>query len=190
MNSLAETIDGALQAAGSLAEKRLRGIIADFDALDLIAEEGLAALATTIAATACIRHARHKTIYLDAVRTWSLEIAAMLAPPPPRVRFAVALERAAEGADILIAGSAGLVALLMAQEVRTQDRLVTELALVSRLLGRNDANTIHLTLSAVVRAVTATGFRPGALVLVPLRDAAPPLDREADLASLEPRGRA
>ena len=87
-------------------------------------------------------------------------------------------------------GSESLVALMMAQEIRTQDRLVTELALVSRLLGRNDANTIHLALSAVDRAIKGPGFRAGALVLVPLRDAALPVDRAADLAVLEPRGRA
>ena len=190
MNTLAETIESALQAAGTLTENRLRDIIGDFDGLNLIAEERLAAVATTIAAAACDRHARHKAIYLDAVRSWSLEIAAALKPAPPRVRFAMELERVAEAADILITGSDALVALMMAQDIRTQDRLVTELALVSRLLGRNDANTIHLALSAVDRAVKGTGFHSGALVLVPLRDAAAPVDRAADLALLEPRGRA
>jgi hypothetical protein len=188
MNSLAETIDSALQAAGSATEDRLRGIIAEFDALNLLEEESLAAVATVIAATACARHARHKAIYLDAVRTWSLEIAAALVPPPPRVRFAVELERVAEGADLLIAGSDSLVALMAAQEIRTQDRLVTELALVSRLLGRNDANTIHRALGAVAGAVAAAAFRSGALVLVPLRDGTPSTDRGTDLALLEPRG--
>ena len=187
MNSLAETIDSALQAAGSLTENRLRDIIAEFDALNLSDEEGLAAVATAVAATACARHARHKAIYLDAVRTWSLEIAAALVPPPPRVRFAVELERVAEGADLLIAGSASLVALMAAQEIRTQDRLVTELALVSRLLGRSDANTVHLALGAVERAVKTPGFRRGAVVVVPPRDTTP-LCRTADLALLEPRG--
>ena len=190
MNSLAETIDSALQAAGTLTVNRLRDVITDFDGLNLIAEERLAAVATTIAAAACERHARHKAIYLDAVRSWSLEIAAALQPAPPRIRFAMELERVAEAAEILVSGSESLVALMMAQEIRTQDRLVTELALVSRLLGRNDANTINLALSAVDRAIKGPGFRAGALVLVPLRDAALPVDRAADLAVLEPRGRA
>jgi hypothetical protein len=188
MNSLAETIDSALQAAGSLTENRLRDIIAEFDALNLSDEEGLAAVATAVAATACARHARHKAIYLDAVRTWSLEIAAALAPAPPRLGFAIGRERVAEGADRLIAGSAALVALMAAREIRTQDRLVTELALVSRLLGRNDANTIHRALSAVAGAVATPGFRPGMLVLVPLRDGMSVVGRGADLALLEPRG--
>ncbi len=53
MNTLAETIESALQAAGTLTENRLRDIIGDFDGLNLIAEERLAAVATTIAAAAC-----------------------------------------------------------------------------------------------------------------------------------------
>jgi len=188
MNSLAETIDNALQAAGSVTESRLRDIVADFDGLNLIEEERLAAIATMIAATACARHARHKAVYLEAVRTWSLETAATLQPPPPRQRFTIELERVAEGAEILIAGTESLVTLMMAQGTRTQDRLVTELALVSRLLGRNDAKTIHRALGAVAGAVAAPGYRSGALVLVPLRDGTPAADRDADLALLEPRG--
>jgi antitoxin (DNA-binding transcriptional repressor) of toxin-antitoxin stability system len=187
MNSLAETIDNALQAAGSVTETKLRDIVADFDGLNLIEEERLAAIATMIAATACARHARHKAIYLEAVRTWSLETAATLQPPPPRQRFTVELERVAEGAEILIAGTEALVALMVAQGTRTQDRLVTELALVSRLLGRSDANTIHLALGAVERAVKTPGFQRGGLVLVPPRDTTPLL-RTADLALLDPRG--
>jgi hypothetical protein len=187
MNSLAETIDNALQAAGSVTENKLRDIVADFDGLNLIEEERLAAIATMVAATACARHTRHKAIYLEAVRTWSLETAATLQPPPPRQRFAVELERVAEGAEILIAGTEALVALMMAQGIRTQDRLVTELAIVSRLLGRSDANTIHLALGAVERAVKMPGFQRGALVLVPPRDTTLVL-RTADLALLDPRG--
>jgi hypothetical protein len=187
MNSLAETIDNALQAAGSVTESRLRDIVADFDGLNLIEEERLAAIATMIAATACARHARHKAVYLEAVRTWSLETAATLQPPPPRQRFTIELERVAEGAEILIAGTESLVTLMMAQGTRTQDRLVTELALVSRLLGRSDANTVHLALGAVERAGKTPGFRRGAVVLVPPRDTTP-LCRTDDLALLEPRG--
>jgi hypothetical protein len=187
MNSLAETIDNALQAAGSVTETKLRDVIADFDGLNLIEEERLAAIATMVAATSCSRHARHKSIYLEAVRTWSLETAATLQPAPPGLRFSIEFERVAEGAEILIAGTEALVALMVAQGTRTQDRLVTELALVSRLLGRSDANTIHLTLGAVERAIKRPGFLRGALVLVPPRDTTP-LGRTADLALLEPRG--
>ena len=75
MSSLAETISSALRAVGPATEDRLRDIIADFDGLNLSAEERLSAVATTVAATAATHHKRHKPVYLDAVRTWSLEIA-------------------------------------------------------------------------------------------------------------------
>jgi hypothetical protein len=188
MSSLAETISSALQAVGPATEDRLRDIVADFDGLNLIEEERLAAVATTIAATACTHHARHKAIYLDAVRTWSLEIAAELRPAPPRLRFAVELERVNDGADVLISGIESLIELMSTQAIQTKDRLVTELALISRLLGRNDANTIYMVLNAVDRAVKGHGFSPGAVVMVPLRDASQPVGREANLALLEPRG--
>lgn len=190
MNSLAETIECALQAAGSVTENTLRDIVTDFDALSLIEEESVAAVATAIAATAHSRHGRHKAVYLDAVRTWSLEIAAALQPAPPRLRFAVEIERVAEGSHILITGIESLIASMLTKGIRTQDRLVTELALVSRLLGRNDANTIHLALGAIDWALGDDNYHAGALVLVRLRDAAPPIDRGADLAVLQPRGRA
>jgi len=188
MSSLAQTISIALQAVGPVTGDRLRDIMVDFDGLDLIEEERLAAVATTIATTACTHHAKHKAVYLDAVRTWSLEIAAELRPAPSRLRFAVDLERVSDGADILIAGIESLIELMSAQSIQTKDRLVTELALISRLLGRNDANTIYMALNAVDRAVNSHSFTPGAIVLVPLRDASLPVGREANLALLEPRG--
>jgi hypothetical protein len=188
MTSLAQTISSALQAVGHLTEDRLNDIVVEFDALNLIEEERLAAMATTIAATACGRHARHTAIYLEAVRTWSLEIAASLQPPPPHLRFAVELDRVAEGAELLIAGIESLVGFMVGREIRTQDRLVTELAVISRLLGRNDADTIHLALGAVDRAIKLRSFQPGAIVLVPLREASRPVGRETNLELLEPLG--
>src|SRR5215472_310668 len=136
MSSLAETINTALRAVGPATEDRLRDIVADFDGLNLTDEERVAAVATAIAATACSHHQRHKAVYLDAVRTWSLEIAAEAKPGPLRLRFAADIERIAEAADILTCGIDSLIELMTAMETRTQDRLVTELALVSRLLGQ------------------------------------------------------
>jgi hypothetical protein len=72
--------------------------------------------------------------------------------------------------------------------VRTQDRLVTELALVSRLLGQVEASTIHLTLSAIERAINGKSFRPGGVVMIPLREATRLISRESDLELLQPRG--
>jgi len=188
MSSLAETIDSALRAVGPATEDRLRDIVADFDGLNLTDEERLAAVATTIAATASTHHCRHKSVYLDAVRTWSLEIAQELKPAPVRLRFTADLERIADAAEILINGVDSLIELMTVMGTRTQDRLVTELALVSRLLGQVEASTIHMTLAAVDRALGGKSFRPGAVVMVPLREATRLISREADLELLQPRG--
>jgi hypothetical protein len=66
--------------------------------------------------------------------------------------------------------------------------LVTELALVARLLGENDVNTIHLTMLAVVGALGSEDYQPGDLVTVPLRETGVPLHRHSELESLAPRG--
>lgn len=188
MSSLAETISRALMVVGPAAEGRLRDVVADFEELRLGEEERLAAVATAVAAAACNHHRRHRAIYLDAVRAWSLEVAGELEPEPPRVRFAADIERTAEGAEILISGIDSLIELMASMAVRTQDRLVTELALVARLLGQNDANTIHRALSAVERALSGRCFRPGMLVMVPLYDAPQLVRRDSDLEGLDPRG--
>src|SRR5258707_9012177 len=112
MSTLADTISTALRAVGPVTEDRLRDIVADFDGLNLTDEERLAAAATTIAAAASTHHCRHKAIYLEAVRTWSLEIAAQVERTPPRPRFAADVERIADGADILISGIDSLIELM------------------------------------------------------------------------------
>lgn len=188
MSSLAETISSALRAVGPATEDRLRDIIADFDGLNLTDEERLSAVASTIAATAATHHHRHKPVYLDAVRTWSLEIAQELKPSPLRLRFPADAERISDAADILITGLDSLIELMTAMGTKTQDRLVTELALVSRLLGQVDASTIHMTLSAVDRALGSKSFQPGAIVMVPLREATRLISRDTNLELVQPRG--
>lgn len=188
MSSLAETISSALRSIGPASEDRMRDTLADFDNLNLSGEERLAAVATTIAATAFTHHRRHKMVYLDAVRTWSLEISAELSPTPLRLRLKADAERIAEGADILVSGIDALIELMASGGVKTQDRLVTELAVVTRLLGQYDALTIHMTLSAVDRALSLDRFEPGTIVLVPLREVDRVLSRESNLELLEPRG--
>jgi hypothetical protein len=188
MSSLAETINSALQAVGQATEDRLRDIIADFDGTNMTDEERLAAVATAIASTAAAHHARHKPVYLDAVRTWALEIAAELQPRPMRLRRPVRAELVEEGAEVLISGLDSLIEMMVGQETRTQDRLVTELALVARLLGENDVNTIHLTMLAVAGALAGEDYEPGAVVTVPLRETGLPLHRYSELATLAPRG--
>ncbi len=188
MSSLAETINSALAAVGPATEGRLRDLIIEFGELNLLDEDRLSVLATAVAATAATHHLRHKDIYLEAVKTWSLEIAAELKSPPRRLGNLAGRDVIDDGAEMLISGLDGLIDLMTQAEVRVQDRLVAELALVSRLLGQHDANTIHFTLMAVGRALADPDYRPGDLVMVPLSETVRPLNREACLAALAPRG--
>ena len=72
--------------------------------------------------------------------------------------------------------------------VGIQDRLVTELAVVARLLGQHDANTIHMTLMTVSDSLADPDYQPGELILVPLRETVQPLSRDVRLEALTPRG--
>lgn len=188
MSSLVETINSALAAVGPATESRLRDLLAEFGELDLGDEDRLSALATVIAAEASTHHLRHKAIYLEAVKTWALEIAEELAPAPLRLSPSPIAGPIEEGAEILISGLDSLIESMTQAGVRIQDRLVTELAVVARLLGQHDANTIHMTLMTVSESLADPDYHPGAIVIVPLRDSVMPLNREVRLEALMPRG--
>jgi hypothetical protein len=188
MTTLAETISSALRAVGPATEDRIRGVIQDFNGMHLSSEERLAAIATAIAATAYTHHGKHKGVYLDAVKTWALEIASEIQPAPIRLQRSPDMDRVEEAAEVLIAGIDVVIEMMTAQHTRTQDRLVAELALVSRLLGQKDVNTIHLTLLSISEAVTFEDFRPGDIVMVPVRENTKLVTRDASLADLSPRG--
>jgi len=98
----------------------------------------------------------------------------------------IALAR--EAAELLISGLDSLIDSMAQTSVRIQDRLVTELAVVARLLGQHDANTIHMTLMTVSETLADPAYRPGRMVAVPLHDVVRPLSREVQLAALTPRG--
>ena len=89
MSSLVETIDSALAAVGPATESRLRDLLAEFGELNLGDEDRLSALATVIASAATTHHVRHKGVYLDAVKTWALEIAGQIEPEPVRLALSV-----------------------------------------------------------------------------------------------------
>ena len=72
--------------------------------------------------------------------------------------------------------------------VRVQDRLVTELAVVARLLGQHDANTIHMTLMTVGHTLADPDYQPGEVIRVPLYETVQPLTRNSRLEALTPRG--
>lgn len=188
MSSLIETINSALAAVGPATEGRMRELMAEFGELNLGDEDRLAALATVIAAAAATHHHRHKTIYLEAVRSWALEIAEALEPAPLRLSGVALAGPIEEGAEILIAGLESLIDSMTEAGVRVQDRLVTELAVVARLLGEHDANTIHITLMTVSDSLADPRYQPGAVIRLPLREAVQPLSRDVRLEALTPRG--
>jgi len=188
MTSLAETIDTALAAVGRETEDRLRDLSAEFEALKLADEERVSALATAIAAIAVQYHKRHVSAYLDAVRTWALEIAEMLQPAPTELRYIPDSFTIQAAARRLCEGLDGVVERMRAGGVDVRDRLITELALVTRFLGQHDSNTITIAVMAVSRAVSDPQYRPGVVVRVPLRQVEP--GTEHGLATMEPRGTA
>lgn len=188
MSSLIETINSALAAVGPATESRLRDLLAEFGELNLGDEDRLAALATVIAAAAATHHSRHKSVYLEAVRTWALEIADALEPAPLRLAGIPVGGPIEEGAEILISGLDGLIDSMTQAGVRVQDRLVTELAVVARLLGQHDANTIHMTLMTVSDNLADPDYQPGEVIQVPVREAVRPLSRDVRLEMLTPRG--
>jgi hypothetical protein len=188
MSTLAATISEAMLRLGPAVQDNLRDIIAELYGLDLGEEDRLAALATAIATVASIHHSRHKPVYLEAVRAWSLEISVGLAPPPVRLARFSGKGPVEEGAEILVAGLDSLLDGLAQGAANLQDRLVMELSLFARLLGQHDANAVHMTLAAVAEALGDEDYRPGQSVRVPLEQMVMPLTRDACLATVAPRG--
>ena len=190
MTSLAETIDIALAAVGRETEDQLRDVSGDFEALELADEERVSALATAIAAIALQYHKRHVSAYLEAVRTWSLEIAELLQPAPTELRYIPDTATIEAAARRLYDGLDRVIDRMRAAGVDVRDRLITELAAVTRFLGRHDPNTITIAVMAVTRALGDPQYRRGAVVRVPLREVAASAAIEPPLASMKPRGTA
>jgi hypothetical protein len=190
MTSLAETIDIALAAVGPETEGRLRDVVAGFEALALADEERVAALATAVAAIASRHHGRHVSVYLEAVRTWSLEIAEMLQPAPAELRFIPDAGLIEEAARKLYGGLDTVIERMHREGVDVRDRLVTELAVVARFLGQHDSHTIAVAMMAVSRALADPAYRRGAVVRVPLREVAATPSLVPDIETMEPQGRA
>ena len=188
MATLAETISTALRAVGSTTENRLRDVVADFDSMNLSGEERLSAVTTTVAALAATHHRKHRKVYLEAVKAWALEISADLRPEPLGLRTIAEKAVVEEAAELLTGGVENLIELMNGDDVRTQDRLVTELAIVTRLLGEHQPSVIHHALACIGQALDKADFQAGELVVVPLRDSFRMLTRDASLENLAPRG--
>jgi hypothetical protein len=190
MPSLTETIDNALSAVGSQAEDHLRGLIGEFEALDLADEERVAALATAIAAIASTYHRRHAEVYLEAIRSWAVEIAEALRPRPTLLRHIPDPRATEKSAHRLSSGLDALLEDMRARGLDIRNRLITELAVVARLLGRHDPETIGIALMAVTRALADPAYHAGDAVGVPLRAVAPAAAAEMDLATEPSQGTA
>jgi hypothetical protein len=188
MSTLLETIGDTMMRLGPGTRDRMRDIVAELAGLNLGAEDRLSVLATALAAVASLHHAPHMPVYIEAVRAWSLEISVGLAPSPLRLSSLSGDGPVEDGAEILIAGLDSLLDGIAGEAVTLQDRLVLELALFSQLLGQHDASAVHLTLRAVSEAVADDDYRPGRAVRVPVEEMALPLDRDACLESVAPRG--
>jgi len=189
MTSLAETIDTALAAVGPETEDRLRDVVAEFEAQALADEERLAVLATSIAAIAHRHHSRHISVYLEAVRTWSLEIAEVVKPAATELRYIPKPAAIEQTARRFYDGLDGVIDRMQLQGIDVRDRLVTELAVMARFLGRHDGNTISIAIIAVNRALADPDYRRGAVVQVPMREVASAISAE-ELAVMPPRGTA
>lgn len=190
MTSLAETIDTALAAVGPETEDQLRDVVSDFEALALADEERLAALATSIAAIAHQHHRRHVPVYLEAVRTWSLEIAALVKPAATELRYIPNCAAIEDAARRFYGGLDGVIDRMQIQGIDVRDRLVTELAVMARFLGQHDGNTISIAIIAVNRALSDPSYRRGAAVQVPLREVSSAGMSAEELAAMPPQGRA
>jgi hypothetical protein len=188
MNRLAETINEAMARLGPATRDRVHDILTDIARLNLGADDRLSVLATAIAAVAATYHARHKSVYLEAVQTWSLEISVGLASPPVRWSSSADDALIGEGAEILVGGLDSLLEQLNVGESGLQDRLVVELSLFAQLLGQHDANAVHVTLRAIAEALDDDDYQPGQTVRVPLESMVVPLGRDACLATVAPRG--
>jgi hypothetical protein len=188
MSSLIETIDRTLTNIGREPRDVLIETIESFNAMDLSDEEEICALATALASCAMTSHRRHVGKYLEAVRVWALELAEEASPEPPRLRTHPVSRRVAEGAGLMIEGTEQLIGIMHDAGVGLQDRLVAELTLVARILGRQDANTINIVIQSVGDALTNPTFHRGDIVQVALRDivASPSIP----LAAMSPRGTA
>jgi hypothetical protein len=188
MSTIRKTIGTALQAVGSATEQLLLEIVEDFEALHLTEEERLDAVGSAVAAIAWTHYGAVRAVYLAAVRIWALEISESRNPEPPFMDHPAEANRIIEGADVLTIGTNSLIEMMATLSVRAEDRLIAELALVSRLLGRSDANTILRVMGAIESSLQEETFRPGALVHIPLREARKLLDRSALLKDLAVRG--
>ncbi|HLI21666.1 MAG TPA: hypothetical protein VKV32_11140 [Stellaceae bacterium] len=190
MTDLPPLLLEALSAIGAETEARMGDLIEDFGAVPLSEQGRLSAIAGAVATIAATRYVQHRGIFLAALRCWALEISMTLGPAPPRVGGERCAERVDEAQDILLGGLDTILRAMVAAGSAKHHRLVTELAVMARLLGRYDPRSVHLVLTAAGRACEDPAWQSGDEVPVSLCENAFPLTRDVDIAALAPRGTA
>lgn len=190
MTDLPPLLAEALSAIGSETEARMGDLIDDFAALPLSDEARLSALAGAVATIATTRYLQHRGIFIAALRCWALEISIALGPEPLRILADEDSDGIGEAQDALLGGIDTILRAMVAAGSAKHHRLVTELAVMARLLGRYDVHSIHLVLTAAGRACDDPAWQGGDAVPVSLCETGLPLARDVDIAALAPRGTA
>ena len=190
MTELPPLVIEALRAIGPETEARMGDLIGDFLALPLSDEDRLSAIAGAVATIASTRYRRHRPIFIAALRSWALEISIALSPSPPRIGFDRRRGRVAEAQDGLLDSLDAILRAMADDGSAKHHRLVTELAVMAQLLGRHDANSIHLVLTAASLACDDPRWSSGYPVPILLSDGAQLVARDARLEALAPRGTA
>lgn len=190
MTDLPPLLTEALVAIGPETEARIDDLIADFLALSLSEDRRLSALAAVVATIATTRYLQHRDVFIAALRSWALEISISLAPLPPRLPVERCTGPIDEAQDVLLGGIDAILRAMMAAGSEKHHRLVTELAVMARLLGGYDATRVHLVVTAASRACNDPDWRSGDRIPVSLYDGARPLTRDAAIATVAPRGTA
>jgi hypothetical protein len=190
MTNLPPLLTEALAAISADTEAQMGDLITDFTALPLNEEDRLSALAGTVATIAVTRYARHRDIFVAALRSWALEISITLAPPAPRMTIDSQPGPIGEAQDVLLAGIDTILRRMVAAGTAKHHRLVTELAVMAQLLGRYDSHSIYLVLNAASSAYADPIWSGGDAVPISLGDGWLPVMRDADIETVAPRGTA
>jgi len=189
MTDLPPLVIEALRAIGPETEARMGDLIDDFLAFPLSEEDRLSALAGAVATIATTRYRHHRAIFIAALRSWALEISIALSPAPP-IGFERRRGRVEEAQDGLLGGLDAILRAMLDTGFAKHHRLVTELAVMARLLCRCDVHSIHLVLTAASLACEDPHWSSGYTVPVLLADGAQLLTRNSCLESIAPRGTA
>lgn len=172
MRALVETINQTLRNIGAGPGRVLLETIESFEEMTLTDQERISALASSIAGSALAYHSTRVDSYLEAIGDSAMEIALEILPPPPSIGAFPTLGHIAEGADLLSGGLHELIDVLYSESIGMEDRIIAEIALYARLLGRHDPNTVQMVLRGIDDALQHPDFVEGDLVAVSLGDPA------------------